>query len=459
MNQNLLRSIPKVDDVLRLPALSGACEGVSTHVLTEAVRDELNALRESIRSGSMSSLPSEAELTEMIIRRVRIMERPSLRPVVNGTGVVLHTNLGRACLGKKAAEAAMTAAGRYSTLEYDIEAGARGHRFKHVESLLCTLTGAEAAFVVNNNAAAVLLLLSALTAGGEVVISRGELVEIGGSFRVPDIMESCGAVLKEVGTTNKTSLGDFARAVNEKTRALLKVHTSNYRIVGFTESVPRADLVRLGHEKGLPVFEDIGSGSLTDLGRYGIHDEPGVKESVAAGMDVITFSGDKMLGGPQAGILVGKKEYIEILRRHPLARAMRVDKMTLAALESTLRSYADGTAEEDVPVLKMLGYPLYLLREKADRIAGALKALPADTETVQTEGHVGGGSVPMKLLTDYAIAVSPKNITVEELEKRLRLGANPVVGRLEEGRFLIHMRTLLDGDEETVKEALSEALK
>lgn len=457
MNQELLRSIPKVDDLLRSPSLQNTV--FSARVLTDCARSELQSLREGILAGTVDEIPSPESLAAGVLNRARLSERPSLRPVINGTGVILHTNLGRACIGKKAADAVLSVAGHYSTLEYDIEAGSRGHRYSHVEKLLCELTGAEAAFVVNNNAAAVLLLLSALTAGGEVVISRGELVEIGGSFRVPDIMESCGAVLKEVGTTNKTALSDFERAANENTKAFLKVHTSNFRIVGFTESVSRTDLVRLGHEKGLPVFEDLGSGSLADLNRYGIHDEPGVKESVSAGMDVVTFSGDKMLGGPQAGILVGKKEYVEVLRKHPLARAMRVDKMTLAALESTLRSYADGTAEEDVPVLKMLSRPLYELQEKAEAFARSLCGLPVKAEAVRTEGHVGGGSVPMKLLPDYAVALLPDTITSEELEKRLRLGTDPVVGRMEEGRVLIHMRTLLDDDTERAADTIREALR
>ena len=332
MDKALLRNIPKVDELLA--PVRALCPNASSAAVTAAVRRTLDTLREDILSGAARELPERDVLCALAADAVRRAEMPSLRPVINATGVVLHTNLGRARLSGRAAKAAADAAEHYSTLEYDVESGGRGSRNAHVEKLLCQLTGAESALVVNNNAAAVLLLLTALTAGGEVVVSRGELVEIGGSFRVPEIMSACGATLREVGTTNKTRAADYAAAIGEHTRALMKVHTSNYRIVGFTESASREELAALAHSRGLPFFEDLGSGSLFDLEAFGIHGEPTLQGSVRAGTDAVTCSGDKLLGGPQAGILVGKKSCLDVLKRHPLLRALRVDKMTLAALEA-----------------------------------------------------------------------------------------------------------------------------
>lgn len=459
MNQNLLRNIPKVDDVLRMPSLVELCAGIPHSDLVEAVRTTISELRQQVLEGELTELPTLSVLCETIALKAQRLHRPSLRPVLNGTGVTLHTNLGRACLSQRAAKAAADAARNYSTLEYDVEAGGRGHRYAHVESLLVKLTGAEAAFVVNNNAAAVLLMLSALTQGGEVICSRGELVEIGGAFRVPDIMESCGAVLKEVGTTNKTNIRDYERAVNEKTRALMKVHTSNYRIVGFTENVERKDMTELGHRLGLPVFEDMGGGSLMDLNPLGVHDEPTVQECVASGMDVVTFSGDKLLGGPQAGILVGKKEYIDACRKHPLARAMRVDKMTLAALEATLRSFAEGKALEEVPTMEMLFRPLTRLKNQAEELCTRLKEQGVPCTCVQVEDQVGGGSVPMQLLPGYAAAIQPETVTVEELEAALRLGEPPIIGRVDHGKYLLHVRTFFEEEYEIIAQRTGEAIK
>ena len=354
MDDQLLRRIPKVDELLRDPLLAGCCRTLPQQTVTQAIRQALEELRREILAGTLGALPERPELCRKIADLADRAALPSLRNVINGTGIVLHTNLGRACLSEQAARAAWCAARDYSTLEYDLKTGSRGLRYAHVEGLLCRLTGAESALVVNNNASAVLLLLSALAQGGQVVVSRGELVEIGGSFRVPDIMEACGAILREVGTTNKTHLRDYAAAIGPETRALMKVHTSNYRIVGFTEAPPLSELTALGHSHGLLVVEDLGSGCLVDLASYGLRGEPTVSASVAAGVDVVSFSGDKLLGGPQAGILVGRRELLDRLKSHPLTRAMRVDKMTLAALEATLRSYENGTAEQDIPTLAML---------------------------------------------------------------------------------------------------------
>ena len=453
MNQ-LLKKIPKVDDLLRSPALAEAVAQYGTRAVTEAVRSELEHLRQAILARQVDAVPEPEALCGQIRDRVLRSALPSLRSVINGTGIILHTNLGRACLSEKAARAVSDAAKSYSNLEYDLESGKRGSRYSHVEAILCRLTGAESALVVNNNAAAVLLVLSAMTQGGQVVVSRGELVEIGGSFRIPEIMESCGAQLKEVGATNKTHLRDYEGAIGESTRALMKVHTSNYRIIGFSETPALSDLVELGHRHGLPVIEDLGSGSLLDLNRFGIHGEPTVQDSLRAGVDVVSFSGDKLLGGPQAGIILGRKKYLDILKKHPLNRAMRVDKMTLAALEATLRSY-EADSPEEIPVIAMLAARQEDLLQKAERLAGLLNRAGIDAEIVPTEGRVGGGSVPGQALPSYAVGFDRD---INALEETLRKGVRPIIGRIHEGRYLLDVRTMQESDFETVVDAVREAL-
>lgn len=455
MDKSLLRAIPKVDELLSNEVLTGL--GASAVTLTEAVRATLDALRAGILSGEVTAVPSTEELCGAVRARVEKMELPSLRGVINATGVVLHTNLGRACISKRAAAAAAAAAQEYSTLEYNVETGSRGIRYAHVEELLTRLTGAESALVVNNNASAVLLILSALAQGGEVITSRGELVEIGGSFRVPEIMESCGAILREVGATNKTKISDYEKAIGENTCALLKVHTSNFRIVGFTETVARKDLVALGSKVGLPVIEDIGSGCLVDLNRFGLRDEPTVQESIAAGIDVLSFSGDKLLGGPQAGIIVGKKKYLDILKKHPLNRAVRVDKMTLAALEMTLRAYAEGTAVEEIPTLAMLAQTEEELCMKAEALCAQIAALGVSAEVVPETDQVGGGSVPTQLLPTFAVAVSPKGCSVDALEEKLRRRARPIIGRIAHEKYLLDVRTVSFEDFGEIAAAVGES--
>lgn len=453
--KELLRKIPKVDELLKTDALVQAAAQYGMRTVTEAVRAELDALRQEILSGQLETMQDCDRLCRQIEKRAQRAALPSFRRVINGTGILLHTNLGRACLSRKAAQAVYEASCAYSNLEYDLESGKRGSRYSHVEEILCRLTGAESALVVNNNAAAVLLVLSALTAGGQVPVSRGELVEIGGSFRIPEIMESCGAQLKEVGATNKTHLHDYERAINEKTKALMKVHTSNYRIVGFSETPALSQLVELGHQYGLPVIEDLGSGCLVDLNRFGIHDEPCVQDSLRAGVDVVSFSGDKLLGGPQAGIILGKKKYLDVLKKHPLNRAMRVDKMTLAALEATLRSYETGN-EEEVPVIGMLSASRETLQKKAEKLASMVKEAGFAAEILPVEGRVGGGSVPNHSLPSYAVAFGGD---VNALEEKLRQGEIPVIGRIHEGAFLLDVRTLFESDFATIVEALKESLK
>ena len=454
MKEQLLRKLPKVDTLCQTQELTSLRQEYGDRAVVDAVRQVLAQLRQGILESSVQELPSFDALHDQIRDRVIRNDLPSLRTVINGTGIILHTNLGRACLSEKAAQAAADAARQYSNLEYNIASGQRGTRYAHIEELLCRLTGAESALVVNNNAAAVLLVLSALTQGGQVVVSRGELVEIGGSFRVPDIMEACGAQLKEVGATNKTHLADYQKAITPNTKALMKVHTSNYRIVGFTETPSLSALVELGHQNGLPVIEDLGSGCLINLVPFGIRDEPTVQDSLKAGVDVVSFSGDKLLGGPQAGIILGKKKYIDILKKHPLTRAMRVDKMTLAALETTLRSYEQGCLEE-IPVLDMLSVSSETLQQKANDLASMLTDSGVNASIVPVESRVGGGSLPNHSLPSFAVALTGD---VNSLEEKLRLGLHPIIGRIHNEMYLLDMRTLWETDFPVIVASILEAL-
>ena len=455
--KHLLRSLPKVDEVLRQPAI--AALDLPQSVITDLVRQRIDGLRRRVLDSDLQTLPSMEDLCAEICTAAKAAAKPSLRPVINATGITLHTNLGRACLSEKAVQAAADAARRYSTLEYDVESGQRGSRYNHVEKLLCKITGAEAAMVVNNNAAAVLLILSALGKGGEVITSRGELVEIGGSFRIPEIMEQCGCSLREVGATNKTHLRDYERAICEDTRALLKVHTSNFRIMGFTESVSLQELVELGKQTGLPVIEDLGSGCFFDLETLGIHDEPTVMNSVKAGVDIISFSGDKLLGGPQAGIILCKEKWIKTLKSHPLTRAMRVDKMTLAALEATLDTYLDPQkAQQEIPTIRMLAIDPALLKLRAEALYEKLTALGVTCQVIPEQDQVGGGSVPTQLLPTWAVAVDPQNVTVDGLEERLRKQSDiPIIGRIVKDRYLLDTRTLWEEDFDYIAQAVKEA--
>lgn len=453
----LLRCIPRVDEMLGRQELSSL--PLSPSVLRASVREELALLREEILSGAATAIPESKTLCARIAARAQRAELSPLRSVINASGVVLHTNLGRACLSERAAHAAAETARGYASLEYDIEAGRRGSRHTHVEKLLCDLTGAEAAMAVNNNAAAVLLVLSALGRGGEVVVSRGELVEIGGSFRIPEIITQCGCTLREVGTTNKTHLRDYEAAIGGETKALLKVHTSNYRIVGFTESVPRAALASLAHGRGLPFIEDLGSGTLVDLAPFGLQGEPTVQQSVRAGADIVSFSGDKLLGGPQAGLIVGKKEYIERCKSHPLARALRVDKMTLAALRETLCAYLDpARAAQEIPTLRMLTEKKETLHARAVLLREKLISAGIAAELTAVESQAGGGSLPDRTMKSWAVALLPENMRPDEVEKRMRCRARPVIGRIHCGRFLLDVRTLGQEELDEIVAAAKEAL-
>ena len=463
---SLYRALPSVDACLK--ALEALFPAVPHSVLAEHVRHELDDLRAGIREGRVTST-EELALPVVLTRigsSVDAAEKPRLRRVINGAGVVVHTNLGRSVLPREAQEAVKLAAEGYCNLEFDLATGERGHRMDLVEDLLCSITGAEAALVVNNNAAAVLLMLDTLCKGGEVVISRGQLVEVGGSFRIPDVMARSGATLREVGATNRTHLSDYEDAINENTRALLWVHPSNYRIIGFHSSVPARELSDFAHSRGLPMLEDLGSGSLIDLSPWGLHDEPTVPEVVRSGVDVVTFSGDKVLGGPQAGIIVGKKEYISRMKRNQLLRALRCDKLTLAALEATLRLYRDrDTALAAIPTLRRLTMGAEELCRRAEALRDALRpvlirdgAPLAELQLKNDFSRVGGGSFPEQGMKTTLVCIKPLNGSATELKERLLSVDVPVVGRLEGEYFMLDPRTMDDAEFETAATMLAAAL-
>ena len=442
-----LRALPSVDQVLRRLADRVELAQVSRARLAALVRETLAAERQ--RVVAEQGVPANAEaLAARVVARVERVGLFSLRPLINATGVVLHTNLGRALLSRQARERLAAVASAYSNLELDLATKERGSRYSHVEALLRRLTGAADALVVNNNAAAVLLALETLAHGREVVVSRGELIEIGGEFRIPDIMLRSGAVLREVGTTNRTHLRDYAQAIGPDTGLLLKVHTSNYRVVGFTAAVASRELAELGRERGIPVMEDLGSGSLVDLRPYGFPHEPTVQETVAAGVDLVSFSGDKLLGGPQAGIVVGRSEVVARLKKNPWNRALRIDKFTIAALEATLCAYEAGTALRTVPTLAMLTEPLAAVRRRA---RGVLRRLPAAVRErlaariAEDRAQVGGGALPTVELPTAGVVAGASPEAARRLDALLRAGDPPVVARLVDDRIFLDCRTVLAG--------------
>ncbi|OGQ96333.1 MAG: L-seryl-tRNA(Sec) selenium transferase [Deltaproteobacteria bacterium RIFOXYD12_FULL_57_12] len=445
----LLRMIPKVDEFLTWTAELAEAPSI---LVKHAVREVLAEAREAILTGEILNEMELSHPTLLINFQNRLEEKmgPNLRPVINATGVVIHTNLGRSILPMTAMDVLGQIGTRYSNLEFDLTSGKRGSRYSLVEDLLCELTGAEAALVVNNNAAAVLLALDTLASGREVIVSRGQLVEIGGSFRIPEVMAKSGAKLIEVGATNRTHLRDYENAISEATALLLKVHTSNYRITGFTAEVSLETLVELGRRHTLPVMEDLGSGCLIDLSRFGFRKEPTVGEVVNAGVDVVTFSGDKLLGGPQAGLILGKKQVIDRIKKNPLNRALRIDKFTLAALETVLRCYFDEEmALRTIPTLAMLTIPLPDIARRARRLLRLVKsklAAACRATTVQTISRVGGGALPEQDLPSLAVALAPVDWSVNDLEGKLRALARPVIGRIEEDRLLLDMRTVADDE-------------
>jgi L-seryl-tRNA(Ser) seleniumtransferase len=460
----LLRKLPSVDELLSLPEMAALCKEVERGQVVEATRRVLDRVRREIATlDSRGEAAAEtSELGRLVVEEVRGHLKPSLREVINASGVILHTNLGRAPLCEEAAEEIRRVSTRYSNLEYDVEAGTRGKRDVHTAKLIERLTGAEAAVVVNNCAAAVLVTLAALARGGEVIVSRGELIEIGDGFRIPEIMEQSGAVLREVGTTNRTRIADYENAINENTRVLLRVHPSNFQVTGFTEKPEVAELIALGNRRGIPVVEDLGSGCLVDLSAAGIS-EPTAKQSVEAGFSLVLFSGDKLLGGPQAGIIAGQKDLVAKVRRHPLFRALRVDKLSIAAMEATLRAYYRGAGNE-IPALKMIRATPEEIAQRSERLLKAVQAAvgAADAEIALADSAslVGGGSTPAQSLPTKVLRLASARHSAAQLEKRLRRPEKgvPVIARIEDEHLVIDLRTVFPEQENSLQDALVEAL-
>jgi L-seryl-tRNA(Ser) seleniumtransferase len=461
--ENLLRKLPGVDRILEISRENGRYNDVPKSVLVNAIRFVIEELRARIINNEASISIETQYILDHVRQKVEKEMQPNLRRLVNGTGVVVHTNLGRSLLAKEAVAGIDEIAAAYSNLEFDISKGKRGLRYSAIEELLCQLSGAEAGMVVNNNAAAVLLCLETMAKGKEVIVSRGELVEIGGSFRIPDVMAKSGGILKEVGTTNRTHAGDYEAAVTQNTGLLLKVHTSNFSVMGFTAAVSLKELVEIGAEHRLPVMEDLGSGTFVDFSRYGLAKEPTVQESVSTGADVVTFSGDKLLGGPQAGLIVGKREIIEKIRKNPLTRALRIDKLTLSALERTLRLYRDPDhAVKTIPTLRMLTEPFEHIEKKADRLLRSLEKLEDPRLRVNTKNSsskTGGGALPLLNLPSKCLELQIKDLTASRIEKAMRANDPPIIGRIEEDIFLIDLRTVLDDEFSIICDAVTGILQ
>lgn len=458
MTVKQLRNLPKMTKLMEAEALEGWRELFSK----ELIKDQCNFVLENTRQALLNheiNETSEEEIISQINQRLKEKAQSSLKYVVNATGTVLHTNLGRSLLSESIMNQLQQAGMHYTNLEYNLQSGQRGSRYDHVEELLCELTGSEAALIVNNNAAAVMLLLSALLPDKEILVSRGELVEIGGSFRIPDVIESVGASLKEVGATNKTHLSDFEKAIGEATGAILRVHTSNYKVVGFTDKPSDLELVETAHRYNLPVFNDLGSGLLLDLQRIGLPYEPTVSECIQAGYDVVTFSGDKLLGGPQAGILVGKAAYINKIKKHPLLRALRVDKFTIAALEGVLMEYRKPKkAFETIPVLRLLNQTKSELNKKATELEKEINHLNKSFEVKLSDdfSQVGGGAFPDAKLPTVLVELRHPNYSESELEKLLRLSKHHIIVRVSDQMVQLDVRTLLKGDVQKIIEVLDE---
>jgi L-seryl-tRNA(Ser) seleniumtransferase len=458
MNNPVLRSIPSVSELLESPPLRRLVDRVSHNVVVGGVRTFLDNLRRDVQSAAAEmKMPAVGELAEKIADWIVHEERPTLRPVINATGIILHTGLGRAPLAADAVKAVAEVASGYATLEVDPTTGERSQRTLGVARLLTELTRAESATVVNNNAAATLLTLTAVAAGREVIVSRGQLIEIGGSYRLPDVMTASGARLREVGTTNKTRLSDYEAAINSETAAILRVHTSNFRVVGFTEEVPIDELVRLGRRRQLPVIDDVGSGALISLAAYGIHDEPVVSESVRCGADLVLFSGDKLLGGPQCGVIVGSQSMVQKITSHPMMRAMRVDKCTLAALAATLRLYRDPQSlERCVPIFQLLATPMANLKNRVERLAPQIALCPAiaSADPVETTSFLGGGAVPAQEIGTWGIALAPKAGSVADLSNRLRTCEPAIFSRVQKDRVLLDLRTVFPAQDIALVQAI-----
>jgi len=449
-----LRRLPSVDRLLQGEAASRWVAALGRDLVVEACREALEAERRRVLSGE--AYAGEEALWADVVARLQATVQPTLRPVINASGVVIQTNLGRSPLSEATLDAMRRAGEGYSNLEYDLATGERGSRYVHAEALLTRLTGAEAGLLVNNNAGAVLLALSALARGREVIISRGQLVEIGGGFRIPDVMAQSGARLVEVGTTNRTYASDYRAAITDETAALMRVHSSNFRVIGFTHQPTLDELVALAHERGLPLIDDLGSGTLLDTAPYGLAHEPTVQESVAAGADVVTFSGDKLLGGPQAGIIVGRADLVAQLRRHPLTRALRVDKTTIAGIQANLLHYVKGEATREVPIWRMIAATADEVAARARALIAALGEAGARCEVVLGQSMIGGGSLPEETLPTALIAVEIS--APSDAARALRLGDPAVVSRVQDDLLLLDLRTVLPREEEALIARLREVI-
>ncbi|MEW6126097.1 MAG: L-seryl-tRNA(Sec) selenium transferase [Acidobacteriota bacterium] len=469
MSNELLRALPSIEKLLASSAAVKLSATLSRDRVRDLLREIVDELREQLvqdsgfriqdsgKGSPESGVDLEAEITQRLESKARVVMQPSLRRVINATGVIIHTNLGRAPLAREAIAAIADAASHYANLEYDLLAGRRGKREMHCQQLLARLVGSEDAIVANNCAAAVLLVLNTLAEGGEVIVSRGELIEIGGSFRIPEVMEKSGAKLREVGTTNRTRISDYASAINEHTRLILRVHPSNYRVIGFTERPTLAEIAELSERAGIPVFEDLGSGCLIDLAPYGVKDEPVVNESFKAGISVAAFSGDKMLGGPQAGIIAGTRAIIERVRKNPLMRALRVDKMTYAALEATLRIYERGAATRDVPVIRAMAMNENEIAGRAEAFCQRLIAATGKRLHIALErgaSVIGGGSAPEVKLSTVLVTIQSAELSAATIETQLRNQPIPIVARTERDRVVIDLRTVAPDEEAMIIESL-----
>lgn len=462
-NRALFAKIPSVDRLLTTQTMEAVLRQYPKTLVLKAINQTLDDLRSKIKRGDIVEQEPDLSLesvSSQAAERLEVISRPSLRPLINATGIVVHTNLGRSILADSVIRKFRPIGGGYSNLEYDLDQGKRGSRYVHVEEILKELTSAEAAMVVNNNAAAVLISLETLAKGREVIVSRGQLVEIGGSFRIPDVMRKSGAKMVEVGTTNKTHLRDYEEAIGPETALLLKVHQSNYSIVGFSEDVPLSELVKLGGRYGIPVMEDLGSGCFVDFSKYGVLKEPPVQEVLAQGVDLVTFSGDKLLGGPQNGIILGRKNLIEAIKKNPMNRAMRIDKLTLVALEETLRFYRDEpVAVKAIPTLKMICEPYKSVKKKADRLIkliGKIKTRNFALELVDGNSKPGGGALPLSELPSRLLCLVPKEMSSHSMEVWLRSYDPPVIARVENERVLLDVRTIQDRELKIVAQAVND---
>jgi L-seryl-tRNA(Ser) seleniumtransferase len=464
--QKLLRMLPGVDYVLERAGTVPFFENIPKTVLVNSIRNTLESLRDSILKANRN-IREESLSEDKIIKSVKLAVKKSmalnLRHLVNATGVVVHTNLGRSLLPGEVVENIAAIASRYSNLEYDLGAGRRGSRYSIVEDIICEISGAQAALVVNNNAGAVLLCLDTIARNREVIVSRGELVEIGGSFRIPDVMAKSSSILKEVGTTNRTHMKDYENAITDNTALLLKVHRSNFSVIGFTAEVSLKELVELGNRRGRPVMEDLGSGTFVDFSKYGLDKETTVQESVAAGADVVTFSGDKLLGGPQAGFIAGKTHILEAIKNNPLARALRIDKLTLAALEATVRLYRDeAQAVRRIPTLRMLTMDINEIEQKASKLMENLKKIDPSRlqiNLIEYSSKAGGGALPLLALPSMCLQIKIDGLSANHLETDMRKNSPPIIGRIQDDAFIIDPRTLKDGDLPIIESAFERVLK